>query len=235
MNKEDIRRVLKFRDEMVMKKQEMTLSLLKFSQKFSKKYDEVTPFHIFLIDLILAGRREIDHSRFLYKLLSYKEDGKYPILESFCNKLLGFNLTIINPTIEREKGNIDISVQDKDYFLIIENKVNSASDQPNQLARYINTAKEKMKDIKKIYICYLPYNDEKKPEENSWENPGKSPISYKNAFKDRFKIVAFRNEILEWLTNTLQINDEKKILQVALEQYAYLNKTNNNLKSKYYE
>jgi hypothetical protein len=76
-------------------------------------------------------------------------------------------------------------------------------------------------DIKKIYICYLPDNDKKEPDANSWENPAGSPKSYKKAFKERFKIVPFRSEILEWL-KTLQINDENKVFQVALAQYAYL-------------
>lgn len=136
MNKEDIQRALKFCDKMVTRERELIRSLLTFSREFSKKYDEVTPFHHFLIDLILAGRREIDHSRFLHKLLSYKKNGEYPILKSFCNTCLkDFELKIISPTIEREKRNIDISIRDKDYFLIIENKVNDAPDQPNQLAR----------------------------------------------------------------------------------------------------
>jgi hypothetical protein len=215
----------KFCDEVAKQKQEMTEWAIEFSQEFIRKYDEVTPFHIVLIDLILKGKREIYHSRFLPKLLSYKDkDAKYPILESFFNDLLKFKkIKITKPKIEREKDRIDISVYDKkgDYFLIIENKVNNAPDRSNQLARYINTAKEKMKDIKKIYICYLPDNG-KEPKENSWENPEENSKSYKDAFEGRFRIVSFRGEILEWLKETLKINDEQKFLQAAIEQYAYL-------------
>jgi hypothetical protein len=222
--KKTIEQALEFCDEMAKQKQEMTEWAIEFSQEFIRKYDEVTPFHIFLIDLILKGMREIYHSRFLYKLLLYKDkDAKYPILESFCKTLLKFeNIKITKPEIEREKKNIDISVYDEkgDYFLIIENKVNDAPDQPNQLAKYINTAKEKMKDITKIYICYLPY-DGKEPKENSWENPDENSKSYKDAFEGRFRIVSFRDEILEWLKK-LEIDSEQKFLQAAIEQYAYL-------------
>jgi hypothetical protein len=226
MNKEKMEQILKFCDEIATKKlgmeQSLFESVLEFSHEFSRKYDEVTPFHHFLIELVLTGMHETNHSRFLHKLLSYKnKKGEHPILESFCNTLLNFGLTITNPTIEREKDNIDISVHDKDYFLIIENKINNAQDQPNQLARYINTAKEKMNDIKKIYICYLPGSDSQEPEENSWENPAGNPKSYKSTFKGRFKIKPFKSDVSNWL-NRLEVNDEKKYLQAALEQYAYL-------------
>jgi hypothetical protein len=221
---EQFRWCLEFCDKISKKKFEMRQELFKFSHEFNEKYDKSIPYHIFLMNLVLAGMKETAHSRFLWKILSYEAGGIYPILESFCHKLLGFNLMIKKPNITREEGNIDILIQDEEYILIIENKRHDAQDQPNQLARYINFVKEKVPE-KNIYICYLPKSG-KEPSENSWEKPEKSSGSYKDEFKNRFKIVSFTNELSDWL-GSLSIEGEKKhFLQTAIEQYAYLIKRN---------
>jgi hypothetical protein len=224
---EQFRWCLEFCDKISRKKNKMRKKLFEFSHELHKIYDRVTPYHIFLMDLVLAGMKETAHSRFLWKILSYKEtDGTYPILESFCNILLGFNLAVKNPKITRETGYIDILVQDTEYALIIENKRHNAQDQPNQLARYINFVRdEKQYSSEKIYICYLPGDEGKELNEESWKNPKDLQDEYKTEFKERFKAVSFKNEILNWL-NDLKICDTKRFLQTTLEQYAHLIKQN---------
>jgi hypothetical protein len=219
---------LEFCDKMSQKKIEMKYKLFNFSHEFNKIYDRVIPYHKFLMNLVMAGgMKETAHSRLLWKILSHKADGTYPILESFYNKLLGFNLTVKEPKITRETGHIDILVQDREYVLIIENKRHNAHDQPNQLARYISFVR-KWHALEKIYICYLSGDGGKEPDENSWKNPedqqDERPYKYKTEFKERFKAVSFKNEILNWL-NDLKIENTDH-LQTTLEQYAYLIKQN---------
>lgn len=222
---------LEFCDKMSQRKFEMRHKLFEFSHEFNKIYDGVVPYHIFLMDLILPGSmRETAHSRFLWRILSYKAaDGTYPVLESFYSKLLGFKLIVKEPKITRETGHIDILVQDREYALIIENKRHNAQDQPNQLARYISFVRdEKRQALEKIYICYLSGDAGKEPDEDSWKNPedlqDEKPYRYKTEFKERFKAVSFRNEILNWL-NGLKI-ENANFLQATLEQYAHLIKQN---------
>jgi hypothetical protein len=234
MNKEEIEQTLKFCDEVATQKREAELSLFKslfaFSTEFMRKYDDVTPFHILLMELILngmkkdgEGMKETAHSRFLWKILSYEEDKTYPILKSFYESCLpkkfGLAEKIKKPEITRETANIDILIQDESYSLIIENKRHDAKDQGNQLARYINFVKNQGKDAKQIYICYLP-NDGKEPVEDSWKDPENQKL-YKKEFNTRFKIVSFKNEVSNWLNN-LKINDKNLFLQTAIAQYAYL-------------
>jgi hypothetical protein len=230
ITEKNLKDTLQFCDEMAEQKLEIINDLFEFSCEFNEKYDEVMPFHLLLMEFVLNSPRrkdnriyEIYHSRLLHKMLSYKKGDTYPILESFCKDLLKFGLKVNKPVIVREASNIDILVQDTDYCLIIENKKNNAEDKPNQLARYINSANEKMKNLNRVYICYLP-NNRKNPEEHSWENPVDG-TSYKKEFVSRFQIVPFRDEILEWLEK-LEINDHNIYLQTALKQYAYLIKEN---------
>jgi hypothetical protein len=56
-------------------------------------------------------------------------------------------------SVEREKGRIDIFIHDKKHGIIIENKINDASDQDNQLARYWGYAE---KNIEVVAVVYIP-------------------------------------------------------------------------------
>jgi hypothetical protein len=57
-----------------------------------------------------------------------------------------------------EDGRIDIFIYDERYGIIIENKINNAPDQPNQLAKYLRYAKRNYKEV--IAIVYIPlYNN----------------------------------------------------------------------------
>lgn len=56
-------------------------------------------------------------------------DNRFPVFS---------NLPVNTPTIEAEKHEIDVLINDNDYRIIIENKINNASDGPRQLARYID-------------------------------------------------------------------------------------------------
>jgi hypothetical protein len=222
---------LSFTEEVVSKnlsiEKDSFCEMIDFSNEFNEIYDRVTPYHIFLLDLIRSGEREIDHSRMLQKLLFFcSKEKEYPILKSFFKKL-NLNLTIKNPQITAESKRIDILILDgKDYAIIIENKINGALDQPNQLANYINKMLDAGYASKHIYVIYIPKEDGKEPVPQSWTCNNKS---YYDEFEGRFKIIS-KNELLQWLENDvsrleLTENDRNRYLQSTIEQYIYILKT----------
>jgi hypothetical protein len=109
---------------------------------------------------------------------------------------------------------IDLWIRDKDYAIIVENKVHWANDQLEQLARYIDKTKTKGYKEEQIYVVYLSPTYEKIPDEQTWG-------SYKNSFEKRFINLSFRDDILSWLTNAVlpNVRLKDKYLSSALEQY----------------
>ena len=202
-------------------------SLLVFLAKFKYIYNkekEKLPYHINLIDELHAN--ENAHSRIFAQLLRYKEKDTYPFLDNFLNDVCGFNIKIETPEIKKVDscGRIDIPIFDKEYVVIIENKVTDRAldqngEEGGQLARYIEIIKEKYKrELQTIFVIYTPkYTRE--PSSECWEN--KDNVSYKDVFKDRFRSLSYRDVIYPWFKNIiLPIIDAKNIyLRSAVEQY----------------
>ena len=202
-------------------------SLLVFLAKFKYIYNkekEKLPYHINLIDELNAN--ENSHSRIFAQLLRYKEKETYPFLDNFLNDVCGFNIKIETPEIKKVDscGRIDIPIFDKEYVVIIENKVTDRAldqngEEGGQLARYIEIIKEKYKrELQTIFVIYTPkYTRE--PSSECWEN--KDNVSYKDVFKDRFRSLSYRDVIYPWFKNIiLPIIDAKNIyLRSAVEQY----------------
>lgn len=174
------------------------------------------PYHINIIDLLWAN--ENAHSRILAHLLEQNDNGNFEILESFCSYLSSinesFNLKISNPTISSEKYRIDILVKDKDFAIIIENKIHYATDQSEQLKRYIDNVKSLGYRNEQIYILYLTRDEWSEVADQSWGD-------YKEEFEDRYIKLTYRNHILPWLKNEVLPNVKIKdiYLKSALEQY----------------
>ena len=137
------------------------LSSKKESQKLLFKLAETCldvknkqPFYINVISAAARGKlKETAHSIILHDLL------RHPIiLDSFIKKVIGIS---DNPFTKDDidapdKNRIDLCLRNKDFFLIIENKVNSAEEQPGQLYRYCKLAQEEYGfGINKIHILYL--------------------------------------------------------------------------------
>jgi hypothetical protein len=173
------------------------------------------PYHINIVDLLRAN--ENAHSRIFAELLKQNNLNKYNILESLYNYLLSINSNFdkkpIKPRITSEKNRIDLLILDTDYAIIIENKIHGATDQFEQLARYIDRIKNQGIKEKQIWVIYLTrYGNE--PENQSWRN-------YKNTFTERFFKISFRNDILPWLEETVLPNCKIKdvYLKSTIEQY----------------
>ncbi len=65
--------------------------------------------------------------------------------------------------ISREEGHMDILIHDGKNGIIIENKINNAVDQSNQLCRYYNYALEEKKIKNILMVIYIPFKNEKEP------------------------------------------------------------------------
>ncbi|MCH5247113.1 MAG: PD-(D/E)XK nuclease family protein [Muribaculaceae bacterium] len=151
---------------------------------------------------IVIGETKI--SRMLKKLFEYKNDfGNYPILAGFIKRFLshkGLNVSLISqPLIEREKFNIDILIREPNkYAIIIENKIKDAIFQPNQLARYIQTAKGLGYRDDQIYVVVLPKNkiDTNYISEDVMLEPV-TKYNFKKEFSNR--TIFPQSEFSEWL------------------------------------
>lgn len=121
------------------------------------------PYNINLFDKYQAV--ETDTSWSLSEILKFEQQGENVIFKEFAKKYLvpiGFNLNSINhPKIENEKWNIDISITDKNYAIIFENKIKNAIYQRNQIGKYISSLKSLGYKDEQIFIVILPlyYND----------------------------------------------------------------------------
>lgn len=180
-----------------------------------KKEKSKLPYHINIVDLLWAN--ENAHSRIFAELLKQNSLNKYDILESLYDYLRiinsDFDRKPIKPRITSEKDRIDLLILDTDHAIIIENKIHGATDQPEQLARYIDKVKNQGFKENKIWVIYLTrYGDE--PENQSWRN-------YKDDFLGRFFRISFRNDVLLWLEEAVLPNCKIKdvYLKSTIEQY----------------
>ena len=195
-----------------------------------QKLEEKLPYHINLIQML--GAKENTHTKILVKLLQYKENGNYPILQSFLNYIsenYGISPFFVqNPQIKREKEHIDSLIIDKDkignrYAIIIENKINWAPDQDMQIERYIKSVNGGSYNIplKNIFVIYLTSNGTKKVSEQSFTRIAKEYLDFTENSQGRFIPMSYRYDILPWLKNSVLPNCKMKeeYLVSTLQQY----------------
>lgn len=184
------------------------------------KNKHLVPYHLNLIDELHIN--ENGHSRILYKLLEYRDpDGDYIFLKSLL-KYISKNceafekICVTNPKITQELCRIDLWVRDRagGYAIIFENKVDNATDQEAQIARYIECTQSNGYPLDKIFVVYMPQMDDKDPVDDSWGE-------YKEVFASRYVKFSFRDGVLPWLKSEVlpSIPDKDKLLKSAIEQY----------------
>lgn len=185
------------------------------------------PYNLNILDEIHAN--ENAHSRILVKFLQYKKNGNF-ILKSFLQSLGNpFNeIPVEHPMITAEKDRIDIRIRDKEYSIIIENKIHGANDQDSQIERYIEI-EENHRDKEKVYVLYLTRSGGA-PSEYSFS----SSETWNKAI--RYKEISFKDHILPWIKKLEYSDDFSNILhndflllQSALIQYK------NHLQGMFYE
>ncbi|MBO4810752.1 MAG: PD-(D/E)XK nuclease family protein [Prevotella sp.] len=167
--------------------------------------------------LLNAEPDEPKVSKILAGFFLQETNSEYRVLKSFVKKFWGDNLAamIKSPTISTEEfvkddKRIDILVYEKDkYAIVMENKIWDALDQPNQLANYIEAMMGGSYNFNEdqIYVAYLPSTNEHQPSPNSWE--GRGGDSYQERFKDRYKLLGFKEKILPWLESSKEVQEIK--------------------------
>ena len=207
----------------------MEEKLLQEAYEKSKDYLYEDSLRFNLLSIIEKDRDEAHvHSKVIYNLLSqdWGKKDKETFLTLFLKKI-GIedeNIYDKNWEVTREKafdldtikGRLDFEIKSKDCIYIIEMKID-AGDQPEQLIRYQEFAKEQHKKYKIFYLTLDGHNASKKSigeEENLEEN---QKVEYTN--------ISFKEEILNWLENCLKLVEGKENKLACINQYiASINK-----------
>lgn len=232
------------------------------SETVVRKYDlnRISRFNIFetISDLY---KREKFHSDILYTIL----DSETPeighihntgIIKEFVKMIDEKSDFIIDDTIviskeehnivwdgtENKEGYIDLLIKNgHNQAIIVENKINEASDQPNQLVRYMSYVNEQLfsngKPVK-IYVVYLTLIPGKLPKIDEYDKHfsdyiemikdaknGKDGkiLKYRSAVdsnNEKGSLVKFLNNCLKYFNE--QNNNESLLKKVYLEQYKIL-------------
>lgn len=130
-----------------------------------------------------------------------------------------------NVTIEKQKIDILIERKYPHSVIIIENKSNNATDQPNQIYRYWHRAifkinKEISNDNNRYKIIYLVSNDGKLHSENSITKPACFSKDLPEKVPLNIKTWNFNNQIISWLNECLlDVPDENYRLKEYIKQY----------------
>lgn len=171
------------------------------------------------------------HSRMIAELLDPKgSHGQGDLFLKLFFEQLGLNLECKNPIVNYEKsyllkGRVDIEIMLDDHYIIIENKID-APDQPKQLERYSEIAKNKGKRYTLFYLT--KYGES--PSKNSLGNikGGKSSeISDLSIWKKGdenvdLRLISYREDIRNWLEECIKLSVFISNIRDGLTQYLNL-------------
>ena len=204
--------------------------VFEFIKKYIDKKEKnvsLLQYNLNLIDELHAD--ENAHTRILVKLLDYELDQKKVILEDFLNLL---NDKLLNQEIPvsddyRITGQFEfidgyIWSDSKKVAVIIENKINWAEDQDEQIQRYIETAKKYGIDEKNIFVVYLTDNGLKKAADYSFTEYAKKMLDWKAPENPgRYIESNYLYDILPFLYETFEkfSFSKEKVLKAAIFQY----------------
>lgn len=201
--------------------------------KISALYKEEltnSPFIIDLLDDALRSERlkETAHSRILYRIL-HDENMQRKFVEYFLPNVNCSAASFQIPYPDRHR--IDLTIKSDNFFLIIENKVNDAPEQPNQINKYVKIAQQTYPD-EEIYVLYLGGSENIYPSEYSL------PMSVRQLLGDRLICKNYKDDIVPWIESVYEQIDfsEQPYLKSTLLSYKTylqnkynLNKMNNKL------
>lgn len=192
---------------------ELSLIREKERQKLPYNFNVIEELHV----------NENANTRILVKLLSYNTSGEYVFLKSFISMMshingVSFPLSqVCRPKIEYNKENIDCLIEDssKQYAIIIENKINGAVDQDNQLLRYFDTIKQHGVNESNIYIIYLTLDGTKEVSSNSLPDKSRENLG------ERFIKMNYKGHILPWLEEYIlpEIKIKDTLIESGIRQY----------------
>ncbi len=125
--------------------------------------------------------------------------GREKVKKNFLYSFLGKDVSDSNITIPYpDKNRIDLTIKGEDFYLIIENKVNGAQEQKEQIDRYVEISRETY-PMEQIYVLYLNSDGDTPPSEFSLSNETKAGLG------DNFICKDYKHDILNWLYS---INNE---------------------------
>lgn len=224
-----------------------TSLLSAFAEFYNESKSKVKlPYNFNVLDEQCGHIVENSHTNMLMKLLQYKNQYGYIFLESFFSNM-GVDISI-EPNIdvkfyreksyagEKEKGRLDgLIYQHEKFVLIIENKVNGAGNQKEQLKKYI-AGVIKDEDIfgpnievnkNKVWVMFLTKDGDGKPDKESWYYMKDMSICNdsdydKNEIEGpRYVAVNYQEHILPWLKEEIQpiVMQKEQVLNTGLLQY----------------
>lgn len=173
------------------------------------------PFHINVIASAARGTlHETAHSRILADMLGHNTVREH-FIRKFVPECVGEDFNIVKTEDER----IDVSLAGEHHFIIIENKVNEAEDQPGQVCRYAKIAHDERHYQKdNIHLLYLHDIYPWMPHDESMNHNGNNVFDFME--EEHFKPLSYKYNILPWLRDLLSaIPKEESLLVSAVWQY----------------
>lgn len=200
-----------------------------FSDSYKNELSKY-PFMINLLDDALRSERlkETAHSRILYRILHDKNMQKRFVEHFLPNVNCSFESMQI-PYPDRHR--IDLTIKSDNFFLIIENKINYAPEQTDQIDRYVRIA-QKTYPAEQIYVLYLGGETNIYPSEKSMS------ADVRNQLGDRLILKNYKDDIAPWIASVYEEIDfntqpflKSTLLsyKIYLENKYKLNKMNNKL------
>ena len=178
-----------------------------------KKHLSKRPFHLNVIEAACHGRfKETGHSLVLADML------RHPAIQhSFLESFLNLEHDYLNVTAETDR--VDVALKGEDIFIIIENKVNSAEEQRNQVYRYVHEiAIDKYGySLSQIYVIYLNPTNHNPPSEYSVCDENNENNVFEELGEEHYTVQSYKYDITDWL-RCLSVTNEPHI-DSALDQY----------------
>ncbi len=182
---------------------------------------------------------ENSHTNILMRLLQYKNRFGYVFLEDFIS-MAGFNIKIKSNDVKfhteyfgnvnAKSGRIDGLIYEKGKFaIIIENKINHAGNQNQQIKRYIDTVLyDGIVSVDNIYVVFLTRDGVEIPDSVSLTYMKNAGICDNNNTNngnvisgDRYFACSYSEHIYNWLKDVIQpqITQKDFIFNAGVIQY----------------
>lgn len=193
-----------------------SLALLTGFGAVYREEESKLPFQLNLLDDLKIN--ENAHSKFLIRILAHKPALIHFLQFLYDKRDFRFDTgKIKNPILTAEKMRMDGLIREqKEYAIIIENKIHGASEQQHQIARYIDKCEKVGFAKHQIYVIYLTKFQDEAPTEQIWGD------NYtQEAFHTRYIKISYHSEILPWIeTYAATLPPKEELFKGALIQYA---------------
>ena len=208
-----------------------------------KVHKKTTHYNFNLLDEQCGSVKENTHTNILMKLLEYRNQYGYVFLDDYIVSLTGFDIErnnnaivfkkeYFNRTTDGKSGRIDGLIYEKNNFaIIIENKINGADNQEQQIKRYIEAVVgEGLVSINQVFVIFLTQAGVENPDKEESINymlesgildhyddqSGSISIS-----GPRYFACSYREHILPWLEERVwpMVMQKEQMLNTGVVQY----------------